>query len=92
MDRVSPGIHWTHSKNGGMIFIPIEYDIYPNEFHTYGMNSASMTFILATVRSSYRGWFFIPKLRVNFTPCRVIRSKVKQVMEGKSIHMRPRNF
>ena len=54
-----------------MIFIPIEYDIHPNEFHTYGMNSASMTFILATVCSSYRGcekMFFIPKLRVNFTP------------------------
>ena len=40
----------SHSKNSGMIFIPIEYDIHPNEFHTYGMNSASMTFILATVR------------------------------------------
>ena len=42
-------------QNGGMNFIPIKYDIYPDEFHTYGMNSVSMTFILATVRSSYRG-------------------------------------
>ena len=33
-----------HSKNSGMNFIPtIEYDFHPNEFHTYGMNSASMT-------------------------------------------------
>ena len=53
------------------MFIPIEYDIHPNEFHTYGMNSASMTFILATVRSSYRGCektFVISKLRVKFIP------------------------
>ena len=26
----------SHSKNGGMIFIPIEYDIHTNKFHTYG--------------------------------------------------------
>ena len=27
-----------HSKNNGMKFIPKEYDLHPNEFHTYGMN------------------------------------------------------
>ena len=32
-----------------MNFIPIEYDFHP-EFHTYGMNSASMTFIPTAVR------------------------------------------
>ena len=60
-----------HSKNSGMNFIPIEYDFHPNEFHTYGMNSASMTFIPTAVRSSYRECektSVIPKLRVNFTP------------------------
>ena len=54
-----------------MNFIPIEYDFHPNEFHTYGMNSASMTFIPTAVRSSYRECektSVIPKLRVNFTP------------------------
>ena len=60
-----------HSKNSGMNFVPIEYDFHPNEFHTYGMNSASMTFIPTAVRSSYRECektSVIPKLRVNFTP------------------------
>ena len=54
-----------------MNFIPIEYDFHPNEFHTYGMNSASMTFIPTAVRSSYRECektSVIPKLRANFTP------------------------
>jgi len=53
-----------------MNFIPIEYDFHPNEFHTYGMNSASMTFIPTVVRSSYHECektSVIPKLRVNFT-------------------------
>ena len=62
---------YQHSKNSGMNFIPIEYDFHPNEFHTYGMNSASMTFIPTAVRSSYRECektSVIPKLRVNFTP------------------------
>ena len=27
-----------HSKNNGMKFIPKEYDLHPNGFHTYGMN------------------------------------------------------
>ena len=27
-----------HCKNNGMKFIPKEYDLYPNEFHTCGMN------------------------------------------------------
>ena len=36
-----------------MNFIPIEFDFHPNEFHTYGMNSASITFIPTAVRSSY---------------------------------------
>ena len=27
-----------HSKNNGMKFRPKEYDLHPNEFHTYGMN------------------------------------------------------
>ena len=46
-----------HSKNSGMNFIPIEYDFHPNEFHTYGMNSASMTFIPTAVRSFF--WYEI---------------------------------
>ena len=33
-----------HSKNSGMNFIPIEYDLHP-EFHTYGMNSASIVHV-----------------------------------------------
>ena len=36
------------SKNSGMTF----KQSHPNEFHTYGMNSVSMTFILSAVRSS----------------------------------------
>ena len=57
-----------YSKNSGMNFTPIEYDFHPNEFHTYGMNSASMTFIPTAVRSSYRECektSVIPKLRMN---------------------------
>ena len=60
-----------HRKNNGMKFIPKEYDLHPNEFHTYGMNWASMTFILSAVCSSYRRCektFVIPKLRMKFIP------------------------
>ena len=28
-----------HSKNNGMKFIPKEYDLHPNEFHTYGTHA-----------------------------------------------------
>ena len=71
-------------KNSGMNFIPIEYDFHPNEFHTYGMNSVSMTFIPTAVRSSYRECektSVIPKLHTALPAManRVIRSKVKQV-------------
>ena len=73
-----------HSKNSGMNFIPIEYDFHPNEFHTYGMNSVSMTFIPTAVRSSYRECektSVIPKLHTALPAManRVIRSKVQQV-------------
>ena len=33
-----------HSKNSGMNFIPKEYEAHLNDFHTYGMILASMTF------------------------------------------------
>ena len=74
-----------HSKNGGMKYIPTGYDIRPNEFHTYGMNSASMTFILAAVCSSYRGCektFVIPKLRVTV----LLGQRSSKSVEGKSIY------
>ena len=82
---------------GGMKFIPIEYDIHPNEFHTYGMNLASMTFILATVRTSYRGCkktFFIPKLRVKFTPrwqTALLGQRPSKLRKG-NLFMRSRKF
>ena len=65
---------------------------YPSEFHTYGMNSASMTFILAAVCSSYRGCektFVIPKLRVKFTPhwqTALLGQRSSKSVEGKSIY------
>ena len=67
-----------------MNFIPKEYDFHPNEFHTYGMNSVSMTFIPTAVRSSYRECektSVIPKLHTALPAManRVIRSKVQQV-------------
>ena len=46
-----------HSKNSGMTFIPKEYDVHTRRFHTHGMNSASMTFIL------FRSMRFIPRMR-----------------------------
>ena len=92
------GHHWyctlLHSKNGDMKFIPNEYDIHPNEFHTYGMNSAC---ILATVRSSYCGCekaFLIPKLRVHFTPrwqTALLGQRSSKSVEG-NLFMRSRNF
>ena len=88
------GHHWyctlLHSKNGDMKFIPNEYDIHPNEFHTYGMNSAC---ILATVRSSYCGCektFLIPKLRVHFTlrwQTALLGQRSSKSVEGKSIYV-----
>ena len=84
-----------HSKNSGMNFIPIEYDLHPNEFHTYGMNSASMTFIPTAVRSSYcecDKTSVIPKLRVNFTPCfpqwqtALLGQRSSKSVAEKSIH------
>ena len=33
-----------HSKNSGMNFIPKQYEADLNDFHTYGMILASMTF------------------------------------------------
>ena len=83
------------SKNSGMNFIPIEYDFHPNEFHTYGMNSASMTFIPTAVRSSYRECektSVIPKLRVNFTPrclrwqTALLGQRSSKSMDEKSIY------
>ena len=77
------------SKNGGMKLIPTEYDIHPSDFHTYGINSASMTFIPATVRCSYRGYEKHTEAACEdhtVLANRVIRSKVKQVVEGKSIY------
>ena len=83
-----------HSKNSGMNFIPIEYDFHP-EFHTYGMNSASMTFIPTAVRSSYRECektSVIPKLRVNFTPrclqwqTALLGQRSSKSMDEKSIY------
>ena len=75
-----------------MKFIPTGYDIHPNEFHTYGMNSVSMTFILAAVCSSYRGCektFVILKLRVKFTPhwqTVLLGQRSSKSVEGKSIY------
>ena len=75
-----------------MKFIPTGYDIHPNEFHTYGMNSASMTFILAAVCSSYRKcekMLVIPKLRVKFTPrwqTALLGQRSSKTVEGKSIY------
>ena len=75
-----------------MKFIPTGYDIHPNEFHTYGMNSASMTFILVAVCSSYRGCektFVIPKLRVKFSPrwqIALLGRRSSKSVEGKSIY------
>ena len=88
------GHHWyctlLHSKNGGMKFIPNEYDIHPNEFYTYGMNSASMTCIQYVVHTVWRE--DIPHTEAacalhTALANRVIRSKVKQMVEGKSIYV-----
>ena len=46
-----------YSKNSGMNFIPKEYDVHTRWFHTHGMNSASMTFIL------FHSMRFIPRMR-----------------------------
>ena len=69
-----------------MKFIPNEYDIHPNEFHTYGMNSASMTCILATVcREDVPHTKAACALHTTLAN-RVIRSKVKQI-GGREIYL-----
>ena len=61
-----------HSKNSGMKFIPKEYEAHPDDFHTYGMILASMTFkhfcgvkfiplIIEYVRHTDRGMNFTPR-------------------------------
>ena len=36
-------------KKNGMKFIPKEYDLHSNEFHTYGINSANIVVTLCTL-------------------------------------------
>ena len=53
MERCGPGanIDWIEfsKKKNGMMFIPKEYDLHSNEFHTYGINSANIVVTLCTL-------------------------------------------
>ena len=78
-----------------MTFIPKEYDLHPNGFHTYGINWASMTFIPSAVWSSYCGCektFVIPKLCVKFIlHCALLQTvllgqRSRELVEGKSTY------